>query len=464
MKSGDKLLNMTSLIGRDPAIIAPFVKGIFDVLTTEHILWAVMRGWETLPSWTRYDIDILVDKKSARRASEIVSEVGAQFGWKTYGVLIQGMMRSVWLLKEDSDNGQSYLRIDIETGNEYRGVEIHESQFYLKDRIWDEERKLWYMPKGYAGAAVLLKQLAVLGEVDTERRRSQVLAGVNELSFEEIVGSSLKDETLKNKLLDAIKSENWDEVKRLGGLAKRRLFRWTFRNFWGKIGYGFCFIGRLFNPFMRCFIVLSGPDGCGKTTVADAICDRFKGRPFQGLLRIHMLFGVPRMRMFKELLWRMVGKRLPPQVEAAPGTKHCGMQPPHSMFKSMMYVTYYGLGMICGRLKLLLWRPQGGLVLADRFFQDYYYMRGYMKCPKWYVRMMEFFAPTPDLIISLERPASDIYSQKPELDIEEIEREQAMIRKYLGKRKQTKIVDASHGVDATIAAVIKEVESWISSR
>ena len=87
------------------------------------------------------------------------------------------------------------------------------------------------MPKGYAGAAVLLKQLAVLGEVDTERRRSQVLAGVNELSFEEIVGSSLKDETLKNKLLDAIKSENWDEVKRLGGLAKRRLFRWTFCNF-----------------------------------------------------------------------------------------------------------------------------------------------------------------------------------------------------------------------------------------
>ena len=89
--------------------------------------------------------DILVDKKNARRASKIVSEVGAQFGWKTYGVLIQGMMRSVWLLKEDSNNGQSYLRIDIETGNEYRGVEIHESQRYLKDRIWDEERKLWYM-------------------------------------------------------------------------------------------------------------------------------------------------------------------------------------------------------------------------------------------------------------------------------------------------------------------------------
>ena len=212
MKSGDKVLSMTSLIGVDPAVISPFVKGLFNVLNEKGILWAVMRGWERLPSWTRYDIGILVDKNSARRASEIVSEVGVQFGWKTYGVLKQGMMRSIWLLKEDSDNGQSYLRIDIETGNEYRGVEIHESQLYLKDRIWDEERKLWYMPKGYAGAAVLLKQLAVLGEVDTERRRSQVLAGVNELSFEEIVGSSLKDETLKNKLLDAIKSEDWDEV------------------------------------------------------------------------------------------------------------------------------------------------------------------------------------------------------------------------------------------------------------
>ena len=142
-----------SLVGNNPSIIAPILLSLFNRLNVDGVIWAVMRGWETLPSWTRYDIDILVDKKNARRASKIVSEVGAQFGWKTYGVLIQGMMRSVWLLKEDSNNGQSYLRIDIETGNEYRGVEIHESQRYLKDRIWDEERKLWYMPKGYAGAA-----------------------------------------------------------------------------------------------------------------------------------------------------------------------------------------------------------------------------------------------------------------------------------------------------------------------
>ena len=459
-------LEEKSLVGRNPEIIRPYLVALFKNLDDAGITWAVMRGWERLPEWTRYDIDILVARKDVRRAVEMVRSVGANCGWMTYGILRQGAMSSVWMLKDDAVTGQSYLRIDIETGNQYRGIEIHESQKCLKDRILVEcggDCRFWRMPDGYAGIAVLLKQMAVFGEVDTERRRQLVLCGLKDPEFKSLLGSTLKDVDLTNKLCCALDKKDWNAVKEFGQRVKKRLFRKIPKNLLLMALYSLSFVKGLFNPYMRCLIVLVGPDGCGKTTVADAICHRFKGRPFQGILRIHMLFGVPRMRMFKELLWQMVGKRLPPQVEAAPGTKHCGMQPPHSMFKSMMYVTYYGLGMICGRLKLLLWRPQGGLVLADRFFQDYYYMRGYMKCPKWYVRMMEFFAPTPDLIISLERPASDIYSQKPELDIEEIEREQAMIRKYLGKRKQTKIVDASHGVDATIAAVIKEVELWISS-
>ena len=320
------------------------------------------------------------------------------------------------------------------------------------------------MPDGYAAIAVLLKQLAVAGEVDTERRRQQVMNGLGDPQFSLLLRDALRDDSLADELCAALSRGDWDVVKKLGKRVQRRLFRKTPMNLLRMARYGLGLLKQMLKPYMRCLIVLVGPDGCGKTTIADAICNRFKGRPFQSIMRVHMLFGVPRMRDIIGVAYRLVGRKQPPQKIAAPGTRHCGMQKPHSMLKAMMYVTYYGLGMLFGRLRLMLWRTQGGLVVADRFYQDYYYMRGYMNCPKWYIRMMEVFSPKPDLILSLERPAEDIYDKKPELDIEEIKREQLAIRKYIGGRGNARIIDAGQGVEMTIAKVICEIERHIAAR
>ena len=456
-----------SLVGKRPSVIAPCLTGIFYEFCRLGLSWAVMRGWERLPEWTRYDVDILVAKAEVERAVRIVKDVAGRYGWLVYGILRQGLMHSIWMLKKDGDDGQSYLRIDIETGNAYRGIEIHESQKCLKDRILverDSGCRFWRMPDGYAAVAVLLKQMAVSGEVDTERRRQQVMNGLGDPQFSALLRGALRDTVLADELCAALSQGDWNAANRCGRRVQMRVFRKTPANLMRMVWYGVGLFKQMAKPYMRCLIVLVGPDGCGKTTVADAIVDRFKGRPFQGVMRVHMLFGVPRIREILAKVFRAFGKTIKPQKISAPGTRHCGMQKPHSTVKAMAYVTYYGLGMLFGRLKLFMWRCQGGLVLADRFYQDYYYMRGYMNCPKWYVRLFEVFCPKPDLIISLERPAADIYAQKPELDVSEIEREQKAIRKYIGQRENAKIIDASHGVDGTISRVVREIENHISER
>jgi hypothetical protein len=467
MYSANNISYSESLIGCDPAIIAPFIVELFKCFDKLGLTWAVMRGWECLPEWTRYDIDILVARKDVKLAVKTVCSVGDSYGWKTYGILRQGAMSSIWMVRQDDEHGQSYLRIDIETGNSYRGIEIHESQECLNDRVLVEKNggcQFWRMPDGYAAIAVLLKQLAVIGEVDTERRREQVTNGLGDPQFSVLLRKALKDDALSDELGSALANGDWDGVKLLGKRVQKRLFRKTPMNLLRMARYGVGLLKQMMKPYMRCLIVLVGPDGCGKTTIADAICNRFKGRPFQSLMRVHMLFGIPRMRDIIGLFYRIMGRTQPPQKIASPGTRHCGMQPPHSMLKAIGYVTYYGFGMFLGRLRLLLWRTQSGLMVADRFYQDYYYMRGYMKCPKWYVRIMEVFSPKPDLILSLERSAEDIYVQKPELDIGEIKREQAAIRKYIGCRNNAKIIDANHGVEKTIAMVVSEIESHIMAR
>ena len=453
--------NEISLVGPRPQVIRPCLEAIFNDFERVGVKWAVMRGWEFLPNWTRYDVDILVSTTDAALAVQVVKDSAVVSGWTVYGVLQLGLMHSIWMLINDV-KGQSYLRVDIETGNSFRGIEIHESQKYLENRV--RENGLWRMPDGYAGACVLLKELAVNGCVDSERRIAQVANGVRDIQFEEILKNALHDDKLAFDLIAAVKASDWESVGRMGRAVKKRLFRITPMRCVAMVKYAAEILRLIYSPYMRLFIVLIGPDGCGKTTVANAIESRFKRRPFQGVKRIHMLWGVPRMRIFKEMAYKLVGKTLPPVKKEAPGDRHCGMKPPHSRLRAMMYVTYYGFGMILGRIKLMLWRPQGGLVLADRFFQDYYYMRGYMNCPKWYVRLFELLAPMPDMIISLERPADDIYAQKPELDVSEIMREQAAIRKYIGGRKNAKIIDASHGIDETIAKVIRDIENHIAAR
>lgn len=463
-------MNEVSLVGDKPNVIAPFLRGLFASLDHAGIIWAIMRGWERLPVWTRYDVDILVARKDSKRAEDVVKKVALSFGWRPYGVWRPGNLRSIWLVRADND-GQSYLRIDIEIGNGYRGIEIHESQQYLKQRVREEGASgclFWRMPIGYMAASVLLKQLAVHGEVDTERRREQVFRGVPDPVFQEILRTALHDRisdetSLSDEISESIRKKDWVHVNSLSRKVRTRVFKCTVANVWRMFLHCFRVLWIQLHPFMRLVVVFVGPDGSGKTTIADKVEARFRGRPFQGIFRIHMHFGVPRIKSLVNAVLRFLGRGVRTEKLAAPGERHVGMGSPHSIIRAMCYVTYYGLGMLLGRLRLFFWRTQGGLVIADRFFQDYYYMRGFINCPVWYIRMVEFLTPHPDFIFSLERSARDIYKQKPELTEEEISRQQERIQKVLSKRENFRCIDASHGVEETVATVTREIERWIIS-
>lgn len=143
---------LESLVGIRPAIIAPFVSALFKALDEKDVQWAVMRGWERLPGWTRYDIDIQVKKVDLRRSAEIACQCAKQAGWIVYGRLKFQLMDSVWLL-HDGEDGQSYLRLDFEAGFSFRGVERVSFDKYLERRE-QSEKGIWHLPIGHAGARV----------------------------------------------------------------------------------------------------------------------------------------------------------------------------------------------------------------------------------------------------------------------------------------------------------------------
>jgi hypothetical protein len=161
MNSG---LAMKSLVGSNPAVIAPLIEELFEKLDKHQIVWAVMRGWEGLPSYTRYDVDILVGGRSIRQAVQLAREVAQHTGWIPYGQFRFGRMRSLWLLWQGHEE-VSYLRLDFMTGVALRGVDIIDSGKWLAKRR-KTENGIWHVNSSYAGCCVLLKELAAHGPKD----------------------------------------------------------------------------------------------------------------------------------------------------------------------------------------------------------------------------------------------------------------------------------------------------------
>ncbi|MDD2599383.1 MAG: hypothetical protein PHO37_09175 [Kiritimatiellae bacterium] len=457
--------NPPSLVGSDPSVIATLLVPLFKRLDLENIQWAVLRGWEELPHYTRHDVDFLIANKDIKRTIAIAGLVAHEEGWIEYGAFKFSNLRSHWYLLDGKDE-VSYLQLDFFTAASLRGV------LFLDSGPWFDKRKrnkagIWHMTIGYAACCTLLKELIANGKIEGELRHRQVREAIKEdrEDYTLALSQSLNNVELVKKIVACSEKEDWAEAAKLSPAIRRAVMRFKFRNLPGISMYIIDVLRMQFFPYLRLFIAFIGPDGCGKTTIADAIVKRFDHRPFAGLYRIRSDFGFfPRLRDIKKFVCKIVGKHIEFPPEPTPGTTHMGMKPPLSRPRSMFYVFYYGLGLCLGQVKLLLWRSFSGIILADRYYFDYYYMRGHMHCPKWYLNLIGCMVPKPDMVFVLERSAEEIYAQKPELSVEEIKRQQEAIRLCLNGKKYARIIDASEGVEATIAKVSREIELWLISK
>ena len=455
-----------SLVGADPGVITPFLNDLFAQFAERNIIWAVLHGGETLPYYTRRDIDFLFTGKQISLVKELVLEVALRHGWVCYAKFHFSALHSLWLMLPTREGRPSaYLQLDCFVDTSLRGICFYRNGCAgVLSRRYQNEDGVWCLNVFDATALVVLKEVLANGRIERESRQSEI-AKVYRMSpdaFLKAMAAFRMSLETAQEIVNRVGRGEWDNFKDLAPRVKKEIYSPRLHDLPTIGRYLFDLVKMFFFPFLRLHIVIVGPDGCGKTSVADAIHERFKYRPFYGFLRLHGNFGsLPRLRDIWKSVARLAGKKVEYKADPAPATLHMGMQRPLARFRSMLYVAYYGIEYWLGRLKLRKWRTFSGMVIADRYFCDYFYMRGHMNCPTWWKKLFEKLAPKPDLIFALERPAEDIYAQKPELTVEEIKREQNVIRAYLKGKKSARIIDASHGLDATVDAVAAEIEKWL---
>ena len=203
------------------------------------------------------------------------------------------------------------------------------------------------------------------------------------------------------------------------------------------------------------FIVLVGPDGTGKTTIANAL-EKTLASSFNRVYRFH---------------WR---PGLLPALRGRPSKKResaTNMQqdPPPDTFKygtliSLVRYLYYLTDFVLGHW-LRIWpaRLRGELVIGERWYYDVvvHPERYAFRLPGWLLKAGGKFVPRPDSSILLYGDPEKIHARKPELEPGEIRRHIDNLELLMPGAPWSKRVASDRPLEETLAELSDYLQTYL---
>jgi len=194
------------------------------------------------------------------------------------------------------------------------------------------------------------------------------------------------------------------------------------------------------------FIVIVGPDGCGKTTINNSSTAALE-RAFRKTWSFH---------------WR---PNLLPKLGKASNNSNFSDNTPSQTSKyrgAISYVRffYYWLDFVFGYWFVVYpKKAQTTFIISERYYLDIlvHPERYGFSCPKWLIKFFGTFVPKPDLTFLLSADPQQIHDRKPELPTNVI-REQ--IQKYSEVMKgwgDSSIIDTSQNIQSSCDELVNKV-------
>jgi hypothetical protein len=104
--------------------------------------------------------------------------------------------------------------------------------------------------------------------------------------------------------------------------------------------------------------------------------------------------------------------------------------------------------------------------IFDRYYYDYLIdpKRARIKLPKWILKMGQFLIPEPDLILCLGTDAQVIHKRKPELTLDEVERQVAALKKMSESHNRAVWIDTGENIETSSKNAIKVIINMMANR
>ena len=201
------------------------------------------------------------------------------------------------------------------------------------------------------------------------------------------------------------------------------------------------------------YVVVAGPDGTGKTTLAGtlpAIC----AGPFRRWLHLHWRPGLlPRAGA-------LVGEPM-----SDPTKPHA--KAPHGPLGSLASLGYHWADFFLGGwLRMVPFRARSGLIVLERGWWDVAVdpMRYRIAAPDWLVAGLGRLLVQPDLALVLEASSDVLLARKSEVDAVELQRQVGAWRTALPKHVRRTYVDAGLSEDDVSRAAREATFSLLAER
>lgn len=442
-----------SCSGASKTPLGRLLRRVFDSFDDKGVIYAILRNPDRLPDYTRNDVDLLVAPESLETVSHLILREAGQCGWQVLSTLNKFQYRCHWLVQGPLASVET-LQIDLLAGLNYRRWPYARAGIGLSKR-YRHRNGFWAVPPGFEAGIALVKELLARGFIREEIREGiKTQAAADPETFEGGLRGCLSPD-LVGSLQRAAGAGRWAELATpLASQVKTQVVRPMHRGLLSLVPYSVATLRHYLRPPLSCFVVLIGPDGSGKTSVAEQLGSQLLNQPFKVVKRGKSNFGVlPPLNVIRNSLRRVFGHQPVRRMEAPVGTFHSGMIRPNPLPASLVYVAYYAFDAWLGRIILRRWRGQCGLIIFDRYYYDYYYQVGNRHAPRWYLRLLELLVPVPDLLVHLDRDPEEIFSKKPELSVAEISLQQRQICKLMVGRSGAHVVDAKQGLSSSVEQV-----------
>ena len=447
-----------------PTVESALLQDFFERLNEGGVRYAVLRNYETLPySLGGSDLDLLVSNDSLDVVYEIVSNVARNHGGHCISIISDFKMTVINARFCGKDKNTSLwwgLPIDLFATVGLRQYEHFETKTVLSNRL--KYRNIYAASPGDAAVIAFLKECLANGKSHKNYEKDASLAYVaDEQRYKRIL-----ENYFGNKC-----AHLWGKYLTFGGDAKTlrkisRLARWALpvRTLFRSPIHALqntctCILrrwARVFQP-PGFAVVVAGTDGSGKSTI------------------IHGIEPIMEAALHKKPIYEHLRPNLLPSIAklfGRPATMGPVTNPhaskPSGPVGSLARLLYYLLDYIFGywfKVYPTLVKKQN-LYVFDRYYYDYLIdpRRSRISLPRWIIKALVVFIPQPDLVLCLGGDPSVIHSRKPELPLEEVERQVTELKRFCEKNRRAVWIDTGCSIEESVDKALDAITARMAAR
>lgn len=218
--------------------------------------------------------------------------------------------------------------------------------------------------------------------------------------------------------------------------------------------------------FLRKVISFSGLDGAGKTTVIDALKERFEneGKTVKIFTMYDDLSFYAFLRLFRDSVRKLFGRKieLPKEAQTDPNFD------PHS--NSLIYkiirsrslkAMVLGVDTLTMYLLLLIKTKRGEIVLLDRTSYDYIVDVLPNKYKKMHISIALFFSFRPSLSVFVNTPAQVSFDRKGEFTVEYLTwRSVAYTQIFNMINNQIVVDNYNNSIESNVSILVNKLDQY----